>query len=94
MRPEIETWLRGVAASRLPAWMNSLVDATETLFLQPIFSGTVNRMAGSGVVLVGDAAHLAVPHVGAGVTLAVEDSFSLAECIAANDGGKEIRLDA
>jgi 2-polyprenyl-6-methoxyphenol hydroxylase-like FAD-dependent oxidoreductase len=90
----IENELRAIAASRLPVWMNSLVATTETLFLQPIFSGMVKRTLGPGVVLVGDAAHLAVPHVGAGVALAVEDSFTLAELIATGGDDREARLDA
>jgi 2-polyprenyl-6-methoxyphenol hydroxylase-like FAD-dependent oxidoreductase len=94
LHAEIERELRGIAAMRLPAWMNALVAASETLFLQPIFSGMVERAVEAGVVLVGDAAHLSVPHVGAGVSLAVEDSFALAEVIANGGDDRKARLDA
>ncbi len=94
LHAETEKELRAIAATRLPVWMNSLVVATETLFVQPIFSGIVKRMVGVGVVLIGDAAHLAVPHTGGGVTLAVEDSVALAEVIASSSDDREARLEA
>lgn len=92
LHAEIDDKMRAIARSRLPSWMNSLIDTTETLFLQPIYSGVAKRTTGSGVALVGDAAHLAVPHVGAGVTLAVEDSFTLAEIVAGGREDLEARL--
>lgn len=94
LSPAAEDELRAMSAARLPAWMDELVSATETLFLQPIFDGVATQTVGSGLALVGDAAHLAVPHVGAGVTLAVEDSFTLAEALADNSGSLASRLGA
>jgi len=93
LRAEIEKELRELASARLPVWMNSVVAATDTLFLQPIFSGIVKHPVRAGAVLIGDAAHLAVPHIGAGVTLAVEDSFSLAEIITGECDDRAARLD-
>jgi 2,6-dihydroxypyridine 3-monooxygenase len=84
--------LRARARERLPAWLAALVRETRTLFLQPVWSGFADRMAGPGLALVGDAAHLAVPHVGGGVTLALQDSMELADVLAGNDGDLDDRL--
>ena len=92
MHPAIEAELRALAAKRLPPWLSALVAATETIFLQPIFCGFARRVLGPGLVLVGDAGHLGVPHVGGGVTLAVQDSLALAEAMAAGGGDLVSRL--
>ena len=92
MHPAIEAELRALAVARLPSWLAALVAATETIFLQPILSGFAEQIHGQGLLLVGDAAHLAVPHVGGGVTLAVQDSLSLADAIAAAGDDLSSRL--
>jgi 2-polyprenyl-6-methoxyphenol hydroxylase-like FAD-dependent oxidoreductase len=94
LHPEVEKALRARGESRLPRWMASLVAATDTLFLQPIFHGLAEPSVGSGLALVGDAAHLAVPHAGAGVTLAFEDAITLAEVIAGGHDNLVARLSA
>jgi 2-polyprenyl-6-methoxyphenol hydroxylase-like FAD-dependent oxidoreductase len=94
MHPDVDAQLRTLASERLPAWLSALVDATETIFLQPVFCGFASRVLGSGLALVGDAAHLAVPHVGGGVTLAVQDALALADVVAAGGGDFASRLPA
>jgi 2,6-dihydroxypyridine 3-monooxygenase len=90
--PVVEADLRALATERLPPWLGALVGATETVFLQPVFSGFAARVVAPGLALVGDAAHLAVPHVGGGVTLAVQDSLALADAIAAGGDALDTRL--
>ena len=87
-----EARLRAMADERLPDWLAALVDSTETLFLQPVYAGFAQQMVAPGLVLVGDAAHLAVPHVGGGVTLALQDTLALAEAVAQTGAGLEERL--
>ncbi len=94
MRAGTEGELRTLAAERLPPWLAALVDATQTLFLQPIFSGFADRILGSGLVLAGDAAHLAIPHAGGGVTLALQDTSALAASLAAEGEDQDAWLQA
>lgn len=51
-------------------------------FLQPIYDIAVPRMAFGRVALLGDAAFVARPHVGAGVAKAAEDALALADALA------------
>ena len=53
-------------------------------FLQPIYDLEVPRMAFGRVAILGDAAFVARPHVGAGVAKAAQDALTLAEALAAN----------
>ncbi len=92
MPPATVAALGELAKERLPPWLTTLVTATDTLFLQPIYSGFACHMAGSGLALVGDAAHLAVPHTGGGVTLALQDTLALADVLAADDEELDTRL--
>src|SRR5262249_50627857 len=55
-------------------------------FFQPIFDLESPQIALGRVVLLGDAAFVARPHVGAGVTKAALDAASLADALAAHAG--------
>ena len=50
-------------------------------FLQPIYDVESPRMAVGRIALLGDAAFLSRPHVGAGVTKAAEDAQALAAAL-------------
>jgi 2-polyprenyl-6-methoxyphenol hydroxylase-like FAD-dependent oxidoreductase len=71
------------AAQRLlaPAWAE-VVARTEQPFLQPIFDLASPQLTFGRVALMGDAAFVARPHVGMGVTKAAEDALALCEAIA------------
>jgi 2-polyprenyl-6-methoxyphenol hydroxylase-like FAD-dependent oxidoreductase len=56
---------------------------TPAPFLQPIYDCSVPRMVDGRVALIGDAAFVARPHVGGGVTKAVLDAVALADAIVA-----------
>lgn len=84
---EVESALRKQAAQNLPPGLRDLVAATDDLFLQPVYCGSAARSYRGRVILIGDAAHLAVPHAGAGVSLALRDAEALAEVLAS---GKDL----
>ncbi len=66
-----------------PQWAEVL-EKTARPFLQPIFDLASERLAFDRVALLGDAAFVARPHVGMGVTKAGEDALALAQAIAAH----------
>lgn len=76
-----------IAAMRLDADLKlapqfaAIVRATKAPFLQPIYDLEAQHLAFGRVALVGDAAFVARPHVGAGVTKAAEDAWALAEAL-------------
>jgi 2-polyprenyl-6-methoxyphenol hydroxylase-like FAD-dependent oxidoreductase len=78
IRPEIITAMRADADRLLAPAFAALVAATRTPFLQPIYDLAVPQMAFGRVALLGDAAFVARPHIGAGVTKACEDGLALA----------------
>ena len=53
--------------------------------LQPIYDLETPRMAFGRVAILGDAAFVARPHVGAGVSKACDDALALADAVAAGD---------
>jgi len=54
-------------------------------FIQPIYDLTCNSMVHGNIALVGDAAFTARPHIGAGITKAVEDGMALTRALANNN---------
>jgi 2-polyprenyl-6-methoxyphenol hydroxylase-like FAD-dependent oxidoreductase len=85
--PQQVSW-RAIAAMReaartlLAPQFAEVVEKTAVPFLQPIFDLTSADMAFGRVALLGDAAFVARPHVGMGVTKAGDDALALAEHIA------------
>jgi len=53
--------------------------------LQPIYDLASPQLAFGRVAVIGDAAFVARPHVGAGVSKAADDAAALAEALAADD---------
>jgi 2-polyprenyl-6-methoxyphenol hydroxylase-like FAD-dependent oxidoreductase len=85
--PQQVSW-REIAAMReagrrllAPQWAEVL-EKTAQPFLQPIHDLASDRLAFGRVALMGDAAFVARPHVGMGVTKAGEDALALAEAVA------------
>ena len=58
---------------------------SEQLFFQPIYDLDSPRLVFGNAVLLGDAAFVARPHVGAGVTKAALDAVCLADAIAVHE---------
>jgi 2-polyprenyl-6-methoxyphenol hydroxylase-like FAD-dependent oxidoreductase len=76
--------MREAAAKVLAPQFNDMVGLCEQPFLQPIYDLEVPHMAFGRVAILGDAAFVARPHVGAGVAKAAEDALTLAKALAAN----------
>ena len=76
--------MRQAARDLLAPQFAEIVEKTALPFLQPIFDLVSPTLAVDRVALLGDAAFVARPHVGMGVSKAGEDALALAECIAAD----------
>ena len=77
--------MRRDAYERLAPQFAELIDLTSQPFLQAIYDFESPRMVFGRVALVGDAAFVARPHVGMGVTKAAGDALSLAQALRLND---------
>ena len=73
------------AARRLPPAFAEVMLKTAVPFLQPIYDLESPRMVVGRCALIGDAAFVARPHVGAGVTKAAEDALALARALAGSE---------
>jgi 2-polyprenyl-6-methoxyphenol hydroxylase-like FAD-dependent oxidoreductase len=92
IRPEIIAEIRERACADLPPPLADTVLRTEQPFFQAIHDLASPRMVFGRVAVLGDAAFVARPHVGAGVTKAALDAFCLAEVIAAAGGDLDTAL--
>ena len=73
---------RQAARELLAPQFAEMLEKTAQPFLQPIYDCVSPQMAFGRVALMGDAAFVARPHVGMGVTKAAEDASVLTDCIA------------
>jgi 2-polyprenyl-6-methoxyphenol hydroxylase-like FAD-dependent oxidoreductase len=89
IRPEVTARIKADARALLAPQIAAVVERTEQLFFQAIFDIESPRIAVGRAVLLGDAAFVARPHVGAGVTKAALD----AECLAREIQGANGDLD-
>lgn len=92
IRPEIIADTKASARRLLAPQIAAIVEQTEQLFFQAVFDLESPRMALGHAVLLGDAAFVARPHVGAGVTKAALDAECLAREIKAADGDLDAAL--
>jgi 2-polyprenyl-6-methoxyphenol hydroxylase-like FAD-dependent oxidoreductase len=81
IRDEIIAELRAAATESLAPQFEEVVRLTPEPFLQPIYDLETRGMASRRIALIGDAAFLARPHVGAGVTKAAQDALALAAAL-------------
>ena len=86
IRPELIRDLKESAQARLAPQIVALVARAAQPILQAIFDLESPRMAFGRVVLLGDAAFTARPHVGMGVTKAALDAQGLADALVASGG--------
>jgi 2-polyprenyl-6-methoxyphenol hydroxylase-like FAD-dependent oxidoreductase len=82
IRPEAIELMRRAAEEVLAPQFAEVVAKTEHPFFQPIYDLESPQLAFGRVALVGDAAFVARPHVGMGVTKAAADALALVECLA------------
>jgi len=83
IRPDVIAEMRARAEQSLAPALAAVIRATRMPFLQPIYDLESSTMIQGRVVLLGDAAHVARPHVGAGVVKAGFDAQALAAALAA-----------
>ncbi len=86
IRPAVLLAMRRAAAELLAPAFAQVVAATPLPFLQPIYDIESPRLAFPRAVLLGDAAFVVRPHLGAGVTKAAEDAVCLAAALAVEPG--------
>src|SRR5450631_2217544 len=81
---EVIAAFRDEASAMLPPQFLALTQATAAPFFQAIFDLDSPRIVAGRVALLGDAAFVARPHVGAGVTKAALNAAWLTDALAAN----------
>jgi 2-polyprenyl-6-methoxyphenol hydroxylase-like FAD-dependent oxidoreductase len=86
--PSVITEMRAAADRLLPPRLRATMAQVEQPFLQPVYDLESPRLAFQRVALVGDAAFVVRPHVGAGVVKAADDAAALAECL---DAGSAVQ---
>ncbi len=79
--------MRTAARALLAPQFAEILEKTAQPFLQPIFDVSSSQIAFGRVALMGDAAFVARPHIGMGVTKAAEDALALVGCIAREGAG-------
>jgi 2-polyprenyl-6-methoxyphenol hydroxylase-like FAD-dependent oxidoreductase len=79
--PTIIEQVRAAADSLLSPQFAEVMQKTDQPFLQPIYDLAVEQLVYGRIALVGDAAFVARPHVGMGVTKAAQDAKALCEAI-------------
>jgi len=92
IRHEFIRELKATAETVLPPEMASVVARTEQPLLQAIFDLESPQLVFGRVVILGDAAFVARPHVVAGTTKAALDAQCLADALAAADNDVEAAL--
>ena len=94
IRSEVIAAFRAEARAILPPQFLALIEATAAPFFQPIFDLDSPRIVAGRVALLGDAASVARPHVGAGVTKAALNAAWLADALAAHPANIDAGLAA
>ena len=79
--PAVIAEMREHSQEVLAPQFREVVRLTEQPFLQPIYALESRHMAFERVALVGDAAFVARPHVGAGVAKAAQDALALVRAL-------------
>jgi len=81
IRPELVARMRADAEQLLSPALAEMVHKAEPAFFQPIYDLTVDHMAAGRALITGDAAFVARPHCGMGVTKAAGDAVALAAAL-------------
>jgi 2-polyprenyl-6-methoxyphenol hydroxylase-like FAD-dependent oxidoreductase len=83
--------MRAAAERLLAPQCRALVRLIDEPLLQPIYDLASPRLAFGRAALIGDAAFVARPHVGAGVSKAADDAAALAAALDADDAEAALR---
>lgn len=87
VRPDVIARVTGFAQDHLPAVFAEVLRAAGQPFLAPIYDHVSDGFAQGRVAVSGDAACVARPHVGMGVTKAAQDALALARHL---DGARDV----
>ncbi len=79
MPPESRSKLLSEMREQLPESLFLVAKAAPELSQQAIYRGVPESVVSGRAILIGDAGHVAIPHIGAGVSLAMRDVAALAE---------------
>ncbi len=85
IRPDVTAKIKDLARSMLAPQVAKIIEVSQPFF-QAVFDVESPRLAAERVVLLGDAAFVARPHVGMGVTKAALDALCLAKSIERTNG--------
>jgi 2-polyprenyl-6-methoxyphenol hydroxylase-like FAD-dependent oxidoreductase len=88
--PTVVAEMRAAGRALLAPQFQEVVALTREPFLQAIYDLESPRMVLGRIVLIGDAAFVARPHAGLGVTKAALDAVALARALAAPDPGRTL----
>jgi 2-polyprenyl-6-methoxyphenol hydroxylase-like FAD-dependent oxidoreductase len=88
---EVVAQMRAEAEDVLAPQFNEMLALCALPFLQPIYDLEVPHMAFGRVAVLGDAAFVARPHVGAGVAKAAEDALALADALESGDVERSLK---
>jgi len=94
INPKVVAAMRADAPAALPPQYCELIERTDQPFLQAIYDLESPETVFGRVAILGDAAFVARPHTGFGVTKAAGDAVTLAESFAAADGDIDAGLKA
>lgn len=92
IRPEVVTDFRRLARSELASPMADVLSRGDQPFFQAIYDLASPRLVFGRMALMGDAAFVARPHVGAGVTKSALDATCLATAIAEQEDDLDAAL--
>jgi 2-polyprenyl-6-methoxyphenol hydroxylase-like FAD-dependent oxidoreductase len=92
VRPEIVADMRAAAESVLAPQFAEIVRLTAQPFFQPIYDLESAHIAFGRIAILGDAAFVARPHCGMGVTKAAEDALALVDALEAHGNDVETAL--
>jgi 2-polyprenyl-6-methoxyphenol hydroxylase-like FAD-dependent oxidoreductase len=85
IRPDVLARARQAAREVLAPQFAEVVEKTEGLFFQPIYDLESPQLVFGRIALLGDAAFVARPHCGMGVTKAAGDAVALCDALARSD---------
>ena len=91
IRPDPIAAMRAAAERLLAPQFREIVRLIDEPLLQPIYDLASPRLAFGRVAILGDAAFVARPHVGAGVAKAADDAAALAVALDADDVAAALR---
>jgi 2-polyprenyl-6-methoxyphenol hydroxylase-like FAD-dependent oxidoreductase len=81
VRPELIISMKREARALLPAMFSDVIERMQGMFVQAIYDLESEHMACGRVALIGDAAFVARPHCGAGVSKAADDAAALTDAL-------------